>query len=86
MFSEARYTTHYFMSNDQRQFRIGQFAIDNVQIGSADGAGEHFELDLVIPGFRLGSIVKDERIARLIEDHRAHAVILTHAQRCVAGQ
>src|ERR1700730_11198598 len=32
---------HNLMPQNQRQLRVGQFTIDNVKVGAADGAGIH---------------------------------------------
>ena len=34
------------VSGDDRQLRVGQFAIDDMEIGSADAARRHLEADL----------------------------------------
>jgi hypothetical protein len=49
-----------------------QFAVDNVEIGTADAAGEDAQEDL--PAFRPGDITVDElkRPAGLRELHRVH--------------
>jgi hypothetical protein len=34
------------MPEDERKFRIRQFSVDHMQIGSADGTSKHLELNL----------------------------------------
>ena len=72
------------MAEDQRKFRIGQFAVHHVQIGAAHGAGQHLELNLAAPGLRHRAIAEDERLAGLIENHCAHDFILAHVAQASA--
>src|SRR5260370_9140568 len=60
------------MTQDQRQFRIGQFAIDNVKVGGADRARGHAHEKLSQPRAWLWHIAQDERLPRFLEDHRTH--------------
>jgi len=89
LLSQARYSAHDFVAKDEGKFRIWQFAVHDVQIGTAHGAGQHLELNLAAHGFRRRAIAKRKRLARLIENHRAHGFIFAHpgpvAQTSVCG-
>ncbi len=64
------------MAGDERQLRVGQLAVDDVQVGAADPACEHPEQDLARP--RLGDlqILEPQRLARRVQHHRPHEVIV----------
>ena len=64
------------VSGDQRQFRIRQFAIDNVQIGATNRARAHAHEQLSRLGVWLRDIAQHERLPRFLEDHRAHLDLL----------
>jgi hypothetical protein len=72
---------HDFMADDQRELRIGQFAVYYVQIGPADSAGMDFELHLTGARLRHGTLPKDKRTPRLFQDHRAHGLISIHRRQ-----
>jgi len=71
------------VSHHQRQLRRAlQLVVVDVEVGAADAAGLHRELDLPRTGLRLGELGGTERRARLIEDHRAHPrIIAPHTRR-----
>src|SRR5207244_7216505 len=73
------------MSHDQRELRIGQFAVDDVQIGAADGA--RFDLDAKLAGarFRLGDLREHEPLARTAEEHGAHRSRVARGSRKSTG-
>jgi hypothetical protein len=47
-----------------------------MQVGAAHGAGKHLKQNLAVRGFRHGAIAEREQLARLLENHRAHQLIL----------
>src|SRR5205814_3852524 len=63
--------------DDQRQLRIGQLAVDDMQVGAADRAAFDFDEELAGLRRRDGEHAKDERIALPFEDHRSHAAIMS---------
>jgi hypothetical protein len=60
------------MADDQREFRIRQFPIHDVQISAADSARAHLDENLARAGLRLGSFEQTERLPRSFENHCAH--------------
>ena len=64
--------SHDFVSGNQRQLRGRQFAIDNVKIGAADGAGGNAQEDL--PGIRswFENVAQLQLLFGRIEYHCAH--------------
>src|SRR5262249_24627732 len=73
--------SHNFMPNNERKFRIGQFAVDHMQVSAAYGARVHFDLHLARA--RLGNpyVPQNERSSNAVEHHRAHTLSLTHEKR-----
>jgi hypothetical protein len=57
------------------RFRIGQVAIDDVEIGAANGASPHANDELPGTGYRALEIDRSERPPRLVENHGAHRVL-----------
>jgi hypothetical protein len=82
-FSYARYAAHNFMPKDERKFRIVQFAINHMQIGPADGANKHSELNLAVQRFRHWPVAEGEGFASLLENHGAHEFILAHCDSAI---
>src|SRR5947207_9164901 len=60
------------VAQDQWQLWVRQFAIDNVKIGPANRARSHAHEQLSRPRLWLRHIARDERLARLLENHGAH--------------
>jgi hypothetical protein len=60
------------VSGNQWQLRIRQFAVDNMQVGAADGACRDAHEQLFGGRFRLRNVAQNERRSRLLENHRAH--------------
>lgn len=52
-----------FVPGDQRKFRIGEFAIDDVQIGAANRTGFHTHSDLTLRGYGVRSLLQGQRPA-----------------------
>ncbi len=53
--------------------RIGQFAVDDMQIGAADATSRHLDADLARPGSTIGQLGPFERAPDLLQHHRMHA-------------
>ena len=73
------------MARHQRQLRLGQLAVDDVEIGAAHRARAH--LDRHLPGARLGhgKVEEPQRLAGTLEHHRAHGLTLArHRLRSMA--
>jgi hypothetical protein len=70
--------SHDLVTRDQGQLWMGQFSVHNVEIGSADAAGD--ELHEYLTGSRDGQRdgPRDEGPARLFEDHGLHGGRYTH--------
>ena len=60
------------MAGHQRQFRMGEFTVDDVQVGTADGACLDPDQELPRPGPRLRQIGRDERPLRFGQQLHAH--------------
>src|ERR1700730_17640886 len=65
------------MSQNQRQLRVGQLAINNVQIGPANGAGVNPDKQLACLPLWFRHIVQHERFSRFLQNHRAHVDLIT---------
>ena len=44
------------VAEDQRQLRLGELAVDDVQVGAADAAGDHPDESLPGPGLGIGQL------------------------------
>ena len=73
------------VAQHQRQLRLGQLAVDDVQVGAADAAGAHLERDLPGPGLRLGELGFLQRQADAGEEHGAHLRRTLVAQGSAVG-
>jgi hypothetical protein len=60
------------MPENERQLRVGELTVDDVEVSPADAAGANSEEDLPWPRHGLGQLALDERPARRLEHHRAH--------------
>ena len=56
----------------QRQLRLGEVAVEDVEVGAADAAGMNRDLDLAGTGSGLGQLSQPERLPLPLEDHRSH--------------
>jgi hypothetical protein len=71
-----------FVARNDRNRRIGQVAIDDVQIRSTDAAGEHSDQDLPRARSREIAISRFHLAgARPCQHHRAHAVLVLRLQQ-----
>jgi hypothetical protein len=60
------------VSGNDGQLWVGQFAVDNVEIGPADAAGFNPDAHLAGPGDRIGQFLEDQRGTGLVEHHAKH--------------
>ncbi len=60
------------MTRDQREFRPGQFAVDNMEIGPANSAGENSDQYLTVTGIGPRQIDFAERFARGLQYNCLH--------------
>jgi hypothetical protein len=65
---------------DERQRRLIELTIEDVQIGAADAAGADAEQYLPWPGLRPRELDQAQRPARLLELHGAHRPILVSSE------
>src|SRR5207248_1093022 len=60
------------VSEHERELRPRELAVDDVQVGAADGAGLDPEEKLARAGLRLRDLRCAQRLAGRVEEHRAH--------------
>jgi hypothetical protein len=60
------------MAGDQRQFRIGQLSVHDMEVGAADGTGMDADQDLLRSWRGHRDIGQAQRPARRIQDHSVH--------------
>jgi hypothetical protein len=75
-FSQSGDVTDNLMTGDEWQFRIGEFPVDDMQVGAADRTGNDPDEHLTAACYRDGHFAQDERLSRPIEHHRIHCGIL----------
>ena len=63
------------VARDDRHLRVGQFAIDDMQIGAADAAGGHLHANFARSGLRVGKLRPFERSLEFLQHHRMHGVL-----------
>jgi len=63
------------MTWNDRHFRIGQFAVDDMQVGAADAAGEHLDADLPGAGLSIRQGSPHQRRADRRQNHCEHGVV-----------
>lgn len=63
---------HNFMSRDERQFRIWQFAVQDVQVRPADTAGRDTNQDLIGRRFWQRHFYRAKRPPGFLKNHRSH--------------
>src|SRR6185437_9565773 len=73
--SRFDYGADDLVTRHEMRFRIGQLAIDDMQIGTAHGACPHADDELSGTGYRALEIDRTERPPRLVENHGAHRVL-----------
>jgi hypothetical protein len=67
--------SYNFVAGHQRQFRLRQLTVHDVQVRSADCARLHPYQHLTRPGYRLRQIRFEQRKADSLEEHCAHNVL-----------
>ena len=60
----------------ERELRIGELAVEDVQVGTADAAGLDAQEHLARRGLGVGKVAEPERPAGRVEDHRLHRTIV----------
>ena len=63
------------MARDDRHLRVGQLAIDDMQIRAADAAGGHLHANLARPGLPIGEFGPFKSGPKLLQHHRLHGVL-----------
>ena len=63
------------VARDDRHLRIGQFAIDNMQVRAADAAGGNLDSNLTGPRLPIGKIGPFQPFAQLVQHHRFHSIL-----------
>jgi hypothetical protein len=66
------HTADDLMAGRQRQLRLGELPVDDVEVGPADAAGGDLERDLTTTGLWIGQLPLDQRRTKGFEHHRAH--------------
>jgi hypothetical protein len=64
--------SHDLVTGNQGQLGMGQFAIDNMQVGAAETAGTDFDKDLTVSGHRIRDRGPAQWASRRIENHGPH--------------
>ncbi len=64
------------MTENQRQFRIGQFPIDHVKVSAANRAGADAHEQLSFAWLRLRHIAQFQDLFRFVENHCTHDQII----------
>src|SRR5215208_750128 len=77
--------TDDLVAGDQGQLRIRELAVHHVQVCPAHRAGVDPDKDVLRPRFRLRHLGGAQRVARRVENHRAHASTHPPARRGRAG-
>ena len=63
---------HDHVPEHEGELRLRQLPVDNVEIGPADSAGTDPQVQLAVAGLRLRYFGGSQRLARSIQEHRAH--------------
>ena len=61
-----------FVAGDEGEPGLGQFAVNDVQVGPADGAGVDADQDLAVAGAGDGEIGRGQGCRFSSEQHRTH--------------
>jgi hypothetical protein len=70
--AQGRDAADDLVAGDHRQPRVGELAVDQVQIGAAHAAGLHPQQHLATAGARHRPALQAQRLAGAVEHHRAH--------------
>ena len=65
-----------FVAGNDRIGDVGQFAVDDMQIGAAHAAGAHLDADFARPGDGIGPFLRPQRRAARGKHHRMHVTII----------
>ena len=65
------------MAEHERELRLSKLAVDDMQVGPTDRAGEDAHEDLAARRLRVGKLGRAESRSRGVEHQRAHAASLT---------
>ena len=60
------------VTKHQRQLRVGELTIDDMQVGAAHGAGAHRDQHLLRPGTRRRQFRRDQGLSRCRQQFRSH--------------
>jgi hypothetical protein len=70
--AELRHLADNLVPQNQRQLRVRQLAVHNMQVGTAYGARLHANQHLVRLGLRDGHFPQHQRLPDLLQHHRPH--------------
>jgi hypothetical protein len=65
-------TADDLVAGNDRRLRMGQFAIQHMEVRAADPASEHLDPDLPRPRLAIRHLGPDQRRLRLAQDHGLH--------------
>ena len=68
------------VTKNERKFRIGQLAINDMKIGAANGAGVNPNEQLSMARFGFGQVAEREWLSNFFEHHRAHGDVSSLAR------
>ena len=74
-----------FMAGNDRDARMGQFAVHHMQIGAADPAGGNFQPDLAGAGEGVGALDGLQRRSDPVQHHGAHKSLRPDKTQCRPG-
>ena len=74
------------MPRHQRQLRLGQLAVHDVQVRAAYAAGGDLEQQLALGGLRVRKLGAAQRASRSVEHHRAHGSYHRSRERPARGR
>ena len=70
--SNGRYLADNFVTRYERELWLGEFTVDDVQVGPAYGAGADAKEKVPGNGFRYRQIGQSQRLSGCFKKHRAH--------------
>ena len=65
------------VAGHDRRPHVGQFAVDDVQVGATDAAGFDPDQQLRRPRFGIGALLQNQRLADPFEHHRPQDALLS---------
>jgi hypothetical protein len=60
------------VAGHERELRVRQLAVDDVEVGAADAARRHPQQDLPRLRLRHWNLLEPQRLASRVKHHRAH--------------